>query len=321
MKLLITAFSFLVLLSSCKNNTEVYESQESNNATAQAETTHPGKKLMETHCYVCHSPERTGQQNRIAPPMAMVQKHYLNTNTTKEEFIKDFMAFLEKPSEDLSKMPGAIRNFGLMPYQKFPQEALEQIADYLYEQNPLDEMRQGRQGKGMRRGMGQTDTLKNTLEEKAVIGLEFALETKQLLGQNLMSILQKEGTLHALEFCNIEAIPLTKQMEEKNKAVIKRVSDKNRNPNNAANEEEKYYIAHFQKEIAAGNDPKPVVLPTGEQTRFYYPIVTNRMCLQCHGHPDKIDLKVLDKIYELYPNDLATAYEENEVRGIWSIVF
>ncbi|WP_339610808.1 DUF3365 domain-containing protein [uncultured Planktosalinus sp.] len=325
MKLIIAALIFVFILGSCKNNKETYEVPVA--FSSDTEETHPGKKLLETHCYVCHAPQGAGvgHQNRIAPPMAMVQNHYIDSNTTKEAFVKDFLTFLEKPSEDIAKMPGAIRNFGLMPYQKFPQEALEHIADYLYEHNPLDETGRGKQdrgkGKGMGRGMGQTDTLKNTLEQKAANGLGYALETNQLLGQNLMGILQKEGTLHALEFCNIEAIPLTNQMEEKHRAVIKRVSDKNRNPNNAANEEEKYYIDYFQKEIAAGNDPKPVVLPAGEQTRFYYPIVTNSMCLQCHGHPDKIDLKVLHKINELYPNDLAIGYGENEVRGIWSIVF
>ncbi len=322
MKLVIAALSILFLLSSCKNKSEGYEAQETNDALAIVE--HPGKKLLETHCYVCHAPQGVGHDNRIAPPMAMVQNHYINSNTSKEAFIKDFLTFLEKPSEDIAKMPGAIRNFGLMPYQKFPQDALEQIADYLYEHNPLDETRPGQgkgMGRGMRRGMGQNDTLKNTLEQKAEIGLEYALSTKQLLGQNLMTAIQKEGTLHALEFCNIEAMPLTKQMEDKHDAVIKRVSDKNRNPNNAANEEEQYYIAYFQEQIDLGNDPNPVVLPLGNQTRFYYPIVTNSMCLQCHGKPNTIDLKVLAKIKELYPNDLATGYEENEVRGIWSIVF
>lgn len=321
MKKILVILILTVILGSCKNNKEPYEGIQLHSEVAVK--AHPGKKLMETHCFVCHAPKGVGRENRIAPPMAKVQSHYIDENTTKEAFITDFMAFMEKPSEDIAKMPGAIRNFGLMPYQKFPQEALEQIADYLYEHNPLEETRPGRQGKGkgMRQGTGQNDTLKQTLEQKAEMGLEYALSTKQLLGQNLMGAIQKEGTLHALEFCNIEAIPLTNQMEEQHGAVIKRVSDKYRNPNNAANEEERYYIAHFQKEIAAGKDPKPVAMTEGALTRFYYPIVTNSMCLQCHGNPNRLDPKVLDKINWLYPDDLATGYEENEVRGIWSIVF
>jgi hypothetical protein len=165
---------------------------------------------------------------------------------------------------------------------------------------------------------GQEDAL---LEEKTEIGLNYVMETQQLLGQNLIGAIQQDGLLHALEFCNIEAIPLTQQMEAKHGATIKRVSDNYRNPNNAANDEELHYIAHFQKEIDTGNEPKPVVLSNGDRTRFYYPIITNAMCLQCHGKPERIDVDVLQKIKVLYPNDLATGYEENEVRGIWSIEF
>ena len=160
-----------------------------------------------------------------------------------------------------------------------------------------------------------------TLEERTQLGLTYVKETQQLLGQNLIGAIQEEGVVHALGFCNIEAIPLTRQMEEKHAAVIKRVSDKYRNPNNAANDEELYYITHFQKEIAAGHEPRPVVLQTENQTRFYYPIITNAMCLQCHGKPENIQPEVLDKINWLYPDDLATGYGENEVRGIWSIWF
>ncbi|MEX0996903.1 MAG: DUF3365 domain-containing protein [Flavobacteriaceae bacterium] len=321
MKNILMIFVLTLFLTGCKNNKEPYEGILFHPEVAASN--HPGKKLMETHCYVCHAPDGVGRDNRIAPPMAMVQSHYIKEGTTKEEFMKNFLTFLEKPTEAKAKMPGAIRNFGLMPYQKFPDGVLEEIADYLYENNPLEDTRKDKQGKGkgMRHGMGQTDTLKNSLEQKAEIGLEIALETKQLLGQNLMGAIQKEGTLHALEFCNIEAIPLTKQMEEKHSAVIKRVSDKNRNPNNAANEEEQYYISSFQKKIDAGKDPQAVVLPRGDKTRFYYPIVTNSMCLQCHGKPDKMDINVMKQIKLLYPNDLATGYEENEVRGIWSILF
>jgi len=43
--------------------------------------------------------------------------------------------------------------------------------------------------------------------------------------------------------------------------------------------------------------------------------------LQCHGKIESIDPKVLDKIKWLYPGDLATGYNENEVRGVWSILF
>lgn len=158
-------------------------------------------------------------------------------------------------------------------------------------------------------------------ETTAKTGLEYAQATQQLLGQNLNKAMQEKGVLHALEFCNVQALPLTQKMEKEHNAVIKRVSDRNRNPGNSANKEELYYIASFKKQIAEGEDPEPVLVPSEGKTRFYYPIITNKMCLQCHGKPEEMQTEVLQKIKLLYPQDKALGYSENEVRGIWSIEY
>ena len=44
------------------------------------------------------------------------------------------------------------------------------------------------------------------------------------------------------------------------------------------------------------------------------------MCLQCHGSKG-IDIapETLKVIEEKYPNDQATGYTENQLRGIWVI--
>ena len=52
---------------------------------------HPGKKLMETNCYVCHSPTAS-HEGRIGPPMIAVKKHYMNSDTSKKEFIASMQA-------------------------------------------------------------------------------------------------------------------------------------------------------------------------------------------------------------------------------------
>ena len=46
------------------------------------------------------------------------------------------------------------------------------------------------------------------------------------------------------------------------------------------------------------------------------------MCLQCHGKPNQ-DIKrpTLNSLANLYPEDKATGYSINQVRGIWSISF
>jgi len=89
---------------------------------------------METHCYVCHSPSAS-HKDRIGPPMIAIKRHYLNSNTTKEEFIESIQAWIKNPNKDDAKMPGAVRRFGVMPKQYFDEETITQIADYMYESN------------------------------------------------------------------------------------------------------------------------------------------------------------------------------------------
>ncbi len=310
MKRIILVLSLMIFVSSCKDKKDTYEDPGLLAETGLQE--HPGKALMEQYCYACHSPE---SGTRLAPPMSMVQMHYLQGDITKEDFIADIVNFVNEPTEEKARMYGAIRNFGLMPYQDFPDTVIRQIADYLYKAE-LPQMRGhggGMHGRGM--GMGQ-NTQENPL---AKTGMEIAQATQQQLGKNLKKALEEGGPLHALEFCNVEAIPLTAQMEKEHNAVIKRVSDKNRNPDNVANKEEQYYITHFKHGIQNGREPAPVVIPKNGKNKFYYPIVTNKMCLQCHGKPEEMKPEVLQKIKELYPEDKALGYSENEVRGIWSI--
>lgn len=152
-------------------------------------------------------------------------------------------------------------------------------------------------------------------------GMQYAQATQQLLAQNLLKAIADEGTLHAIEFCNVEALPLTRQMEEEHNAFIRRVSDRNRNTKNEASEQELDYIEHFKEQVATGKSPEPIVITENGRSRFYSPILTNKMCLQCHGKPEQMQSEVIKKLQDLYPTDKAVGYAENEVRGLWSIEF
>ncbi len=334
MKNLILLTSILLFFGSCQERQPKYQLLMAAQAQDQirAEQEHPGKKLMETYCYTCHSPTAPRMEGRIGPPMAAVKAHYLTGDPSQEKFVQQIVSFVDEPSVKKSRMPAAVRRFGLMPYQQYPDGAVEKIAEYMYD-HQIEEpdwfaehwkagpgkgmyRQQGRpMGQGMGRGMGMQQ------QNAADKGLEIAQETKKLLGQNLMGAIQKEGTIHALEFCNVEAIPLTTSMAEKYNASVQRVSDKNRNPQNRATREEEELIDLFSHQVSAGKDPQPVLIPEKGKTRFYYPIVTNSMCLQCHGKPEDIDPQVRAKILKLYPQDRAMGYSENEVRGIWKIEF
>lgn len=284
------------------------------------------KELMEKHCYLCHSPVADEMEGRIAPPMVAIKARYIDKEGyNRTEFIKHVTEFVENPTEDKALLYGAVKRFQVMPKQTFPDSAVIKIAAYLFDykiEEPtwFKEHWQGH-GNDSWKQSGKEFVAKEKEKTFADIGLEYALGTKKVLGKNLMGTIQKEGTEKALAFCNHEAIPLTDSMSVHYNAKIKRVSDKNRNPNNRANEEELIYIEQFKKDLAEKKEVKPIVVEGAEQVHFYYPIETNTMCLQCHGKSENIKPEVSKKIKELYPNDLAVGYGENEVRGIWSIVF
>ena len=105
-------------------------------------------------------------------------------------------------------------------------------------------------------------------------------------------------------------------------AKIRRVTDKPRNLENQANGKELEYIEFFKAKVSNKETYEPILTTENGTTHFYSPIVTNTMCLNCHGTPImNIDPKVSLKLNTKYPYDKAVGYKENEVRGMWSITF
>jgi cytochrome c2 len=289
-------FVLCFALVSCGGNED---SMSSRMKAKMTEESHPGKELFKKHCSLCHSLDAP-EGSRIAPLAGEMVGKYKAVHAEKNAFTAAMLGFIQQPTEEKTLMPDAIQKYGLMPKQQFPSDALNEIVDYLFNADFSEQ--------------APTSSTKSPAE----IGLEYALETKKVLGKNLMGAIQNEGVLHALQFCNVQAMPLTDSMSMVHNATVRRVSNKPRNPMNRANSEEEKHIQYFQQLINEGKDPEPIVKEIATGYQFYYPIVTNDMCLKCHGTPEK---EVALKIAELYPNDEAVGYGENQVRGIWSIVF
>ena len=152
------------------------------------------------------------------------------------------------------------------------------------------------------------------------LGKNYALKTKSELGKNLTNALGEGGAEHALSFCNTRAIPLTDGMSMELKAEIKRVSDRPRNVNNSANADELAFINHLKSRMEKGEKPGPKMTELNGKMVGYYPILTNGMCLQCHGKPNSdISVGTQQKIKSLYPTDLATGYGDNQIRGLFVV--
>ena len=76
----------------------------------------------------------------------------------------------------------------------------------------------------------------------------------------------------------------------------------------------------FKETLSKGEQPKPVMMEINGKMVGHYAIITNKMCLQCHGTINKEILpQTYSRINTLYPDDKATGYAENQVRGLWVI--
>lgn len=151
-------------------------------------------------------------------------------------------------------------------------------------------------------------------------GQKIAAASQDVLGKNLVNAISTGGTKYAVEFCNVEAIPLTDSMAGVMNASVRRVTDKPRNSNNLANNAEMTLIKNMKEEMENDETPKPQIREINEKMVGYYAVITNQMCLNCHGRKDvDIASETYKKIKMLYPSGKATGYLANELRGMWVV--
>lgn len=301
----------LLLYSSCE--TEQSASQETAEILLSETQLAEGAKLLKQSCVTCHSAHGS-MKNRAAPPLVAVKRHYLEDNPTRAQFIADIREFVKHPEEHKSKMPGALKRFGLMPQMSFSDEQLNAVAAVLYDTEVeapdwFEKHYQEAHSEGLQNQI-------SPLEQ----GRNHAMATKAVLGKNLMQAIQTKGTTGAMSFCNEQAYPLTDSMAQHLGVYIKRVSDRNRNPKNAANTDELAYIQQAKASLAEGQMPKGHIQEIEGGYLGYYPILSDTRCLQCHGKVgEEVKAATQQILSKLYPKDKAIGYGAGELRGIWVV--
>jgi len=154
------------------------------------------------------------------------------------------------------------------------------------------------------------------------IGNEITDTVQATLKANLMKAMENGGPQNALRFCNAQAMELTAMYSQKYGTDVKRVSDKNRNPNNAPTEKELAVLDDFKRMLKAGEPlSAKVTIDEDGKKHYYAPIFTGGPCLTCHGNPKNMQPELVTVIDSLYPNDKAKDYAVDELRGIWSVKF
>jgi len=151
------------------------------------------------------------------------------------------------------------------------------------------------------------------------------IRTKAMLAlqQELLQAMKIGGPEYAISFCSEKAIQLTDSVSSAEKAKIRRLAKKNRNPLNAMSDKESDIYKNYVIQYIGSQTTKPMI-GSDEQGHpvYYQPIFTGAMCLNCHGQPGKdINPQVTEKIAQRYPDDKAINFKLGQIRGMWAITF
>jgi hypothetical protein len=152
-------------------------------------------------------------------------------------------------------------------------------------------------------------------------GQEITAATFTALGGQLQKALKEGGVQHAIDYCNVKALPITDSLSRLHDALIRRVSFKARNPVNLPSTREIEVMQTYQQAIQAGETPVPMLQELGSNRVAYYaPIIVQDLCLKCHGEVGT-DIAEADYsvIKDFYPKDKAVGFHAGDLRGIWSI--
>ena len=154
-------------------------------------------------------------------------------------------------------------------------------------------------------------------------GKLIAKNTFQTFKGKIENIGSKQGLPATVSFCHENAYKIADSIGKIHNVVIKRTSQKLRNPENKPNKDQQAIIDKYLKQQENNEQMKPIVMTDEEgYVHFYAPIKLKKACLQCHGQPGK---EIHDEVYKVikakYPNDQATGYKEGDLRAIWDIKF
>jgi hypothetical protein len=155
------------------------------------------------------------------------------------------------------------------------------------------------------------------------LGDSIAAASQRAFVAALNGALAKGGPTGAVDFCHVRALPLADSLAEQYSCTIGRVSDRYRNPQNCPSPADSLVLAKYHNAKRAGEPLAPVLAEAGEQVVYYKPILVGMLtCLRCHGDPKTdIDPATQTLISQKYPADLATGYQQGDLRGLWRIAF
>ncbi|GAB4214926.1 MAG: DUF3365 domain-containing protein [Rhodoferax sp.] len=163
-------------------------------------------------------------------------------------------------------------------------------------------------------------------EEAAPVWLGQARQIATQAPLKLLKVLtdeiQSQGTAGAVSVCNVKAPQMAQAASKETGWSIRRVSLRNRNPKGVPDEWERAALEDFDRRQAAGESPTTLekyAVVQGEggvrEARYIKALPVKQLCLACHGGADDIAPETGAKIRALYPQDKATGYHVDQIRG------
>ncbi len=150
-----------------------------------------------------------------------------------------------------------------------------------------------------------------------------ASELTTQLGQKLKSTMASDGPAAAVSVCKETAPSIAKSLSAQHGAQVSRVGTRVRNATmGVPNAWQKEALADFDARLAKGEKPADLeywkIVDTGngkQELRYAKAIVTQQLCVTCHGKAEDIPAPLMEKIRAEYPHDQATGYSVGQLRG------
>ncbi len=154
-------------------------------------------------------------------------------------------------------------------------------------------------------------------------GNKIEREVRDQIGVPRTKILYHGGTVKAFQYCSTRAMLVTDSIANVEGVQIKRLAKKNRNPENAMNDEESLIFKQYIIEYLGKKPLEPKLSINQEGHPVYYkPIYVYKSCLKCHGSFDEdISPEIQKMIAEKYPDDKAVDFKKKQPRGMIAITF
>jgi len=170
-----------------------------------------------------------------------------------------------------------------------------------------------------------SENRKEVSEDQVIAMRATAVDFTKDLKSILIEQIQSNGVLQAVSVCSDTAQVLTNNFGVERGIYIRRVSLRNRNPNNFPDDFEKrilnkFELLHQNNELNSKTEYAEIVTEGDyKYLRYLKPIIVQAECLNCHGSRTDIMPEVKNLIVQNYPDDKAIGYKSGDLRGAVSI--